>query len=330
LNGADPASIKYAEEDYYEYLFDWRELNRWNIADSERIPAGSTIMFEEVHFFGKYKWIITGVILFMMAQTFLIIGLVHMYRKQKMMTFLIRETEKKYRELVREERILQIAQLTASLSHELTQPLTAILSNAQAGIRFVNSGNHKPELMKEIFENIVEDDKRTASILSSVRGMLKLEKREKERLNMNSLVGQVVAIFRSEAKLHNVVLNAQIPEEPVYIFADGTQIQQVILNFVINALQSIEASHTEKRIIMITETPNREDVTVAVRDYGEGIAENVKDKLFKPFVTSKKDGFGIGLSISQSIIHDHQGKIKAVNMPDGGAEFSFSLKIHRE
>jgi hypothetical protein len=179
LNGANPASIKYSEDDYYEYIFDWRELERWNIAGSDRIPKGSIIMFEDVHFFGKYKWIIAGGILFILAQTFLIISLVRMYRRQKRMTLQIKETENKYRELIREERILQIAQLTASLSHELNQPLTAILSNAQAGIRFVNSGKNTPELMKEIFENIVEDDKRTASILSSVRGMMKLEEREK-------------------------------------------------------------------------------------------------------------------------------------------------------
>ena len=94
-------------------------------------------------------------------------------------------------------------------------------------------------------------------------------------------------------------------------------------------MQSIEASNTENRLINITESLNKEYVTVAVRDFGEGIADNVKDKLFKPFVTSKKDGLGIGLSISQSIIHDHQGKIWAENKPDGGAEFSFSLKIHK-
>ena len=232
LKGTDPASIRYSEEDYYEYLFDWRELERWNITGSGRIPEGSIIMFEEVHFFGKYKWIITGGILFILVQTLLIISLVSMNRRQKMMALQIRETENKYRELVREERILQIAQLTASLSHELNQPLTAILSNAQAGIRFVNSGNNTPELMKEIFQNIVEDDKRTASILSSVRGMMKLEKREKERVNLNLLVNEVVAILGSEAKVHNVALNTKLPEEPVYIFADGTQIQQVILNFV--------------------------------------------------------------------------------------------------
>ncbi len=189
LKGADPASIKYSEKDYYEYLFDWRELKRWNLADSKLIPKGSTIQFEEITFFGKYKWIIIGGLLFLILQTLLIARLVLLNRKQRRMALQIKETENKYRELIHEDRILQIAQLTASLSHELSQPLTAILSNAQAGIRFVNSGNNTPELMNEIFQNIVEDDKRTASILSSVRGMMKLEKREKERVNLN-IVGK--------------------------------------------------------------------------------------------------------------------------------------------
>jgi len=329
LKGDDPASIKYTEEDYYEYLFDWRELNRWNIAGSDRIPEGSTIMYEEVRFFGKYKWIISGGILFIVLQTLLIISLVRMNDKQKMMAVQIRETENKYRELIREERILQIAQLTVSLSHELNQPLTAILSTAQAGIRFIDSNNYTPDLLKEILQNIVEDDKRTASILSSVRGMMKLEKREKELVNLNSLVNEVVTIFRSEAKVHNVEMNIHLPEEQINIFADGTQIQQVILNFILNAMQSIEYSKTNNRIINITESLNKEYVTLAVRDFGEGISEEVKDKLFKPFVTSKKEGLGIGLSISQSIIHDHDGKIWAENKQDGGAEFSFSLKIHK-
>lgn len=327
LNGANPTSIKYSEKDYYEYLFDWRELKHWNILGSNKIPADSKILFEEVHFFGKYRWIIFGVVLFLILQTMLIFNLVRLNRKQKLMTLQIIETENKYRELIREDRILRTGELTASLSHELNQPLTSILSNAQAGLRFIDTNRFTPDLLKEILQNIVEDDKRTAAMLSSIRGMMKLEKREKELLNLNLLVGEVVAIFRSEAARHGIKLHVEVPEEPVYILADATQIQQVILNFAVNAIQSIETSCTENRIIIITEFVNSDDVTVSVRDFGTGIADSVKDRLFKPFVTSKKDGLGIGLSISQSIIQDHQGQILAENKPDGGAQFSFNLKI---
>ena len=164
-------------------------------------------------------------------------------------------------------------------------------------------------------------------MLSSIRGMMKLEKREKELLNLNMLVGGVVAIFRSEAARHGIKLHVEVPEEPVYVLADATQIQQVILNFAVNAIQSIEAAGAENKMIIIAESVNTNFVTVSVRDFGSGIDHTIKDKLFKPFVTSKKDGLGIGLSISQSIIQDHQGKILAENKPDGGAQFSFNLKI---
>jgi signal transduction histidine kinase len=329
LKGANPASIKYSEKDYYEYMFDWRELKRWNILGSDKIPAGSTLFFEEVHFFGKYRWIIFGAMLFLILQTMLIFNLVRLNRKQKIMTLQNIETENKYRELIREDRILRTGELTASLSHELTQPLTSILSNAQAGLRFIGSKNFTPDLLKEILQNIVEDDKRTAAMLSSIRGMMKLEKREKELLNLNMLVGEVVAIFRSEASRHGIKLHVEVPEEPVYVLADATQIQQVILNFAVNAIHSIETTGAENKMIIISESVNSNFVTVSVRDFGSGIDHSIKDKLFKPFVTSKKDGLGIGLSISQSIIQDHQGLILAENKPDGGAQFSFNLKIQQ-
>jgi two-component system, LuxR family, sensor kinase FixL len=119
-------------------------------------------------------------------QSLLIANLIRLNRNQKLMTKKIIETENKYREFLHEDRSLRLGQLTASLSHELNQPLTAILSNAQAGINFVNSNEATPELLKEIFQKIVDNDKRGASILSSIRGMLKLESREKEKVNVNN------------------------------------------------------------------------------------------------------------------------------------------------
>jgi two-component system sensor kinase FixL len=238
------------------------------------------------------------------------------------------EAENKYRELVREDRILRLSQIISSLSHELNQPLTAILSTAQAGIRFTDAGNLEPELMKELFSNIAEDDKRTASILSSIRAMLKLEKREKEKVNLNDLIKEVINIYHAESINKNINLDLTLEDQPVFIIADSIQIQQVLMNFILNAIQSIEKIDAVNRHILITEQLENDGVTVTVRDFGEGIAEILKDKLFKPFVTSKKEGTGIGLAISRSIIDDHKGKIWAENMPDGGSIFAFSLKIY--
>ena len=205
--------------------------------------------------------------------------------------------------------------------------MNSILSTAQAGIRFIESNNMDPGLMKEIFQNIVEDDKRTAAILGSIRGMLKLEKREKELVDLNAVVGELINIFRSEATINNIHLNINLLNEAVWVFADHIQIQQVLLNFLLNASQSLNRSKVETKTITIVEFIQDENVGISVRDNGPGIDETIKPNLFNPFITSKNEGFGIGLAVSRTIIDDHHGIIQAENLPEGGADFSFMLKV---
>ncbi|MCU0332933.1 MAG: HAMP domain-containing histidine kinase [Ignavibacteriaceae bacterium] len=246
------------------------------------------------------------------------------------MTKKVIETEKKYREFLHEDRSLRLGQLSASLSHELNQPLTAILSTAQAGINFINSNEATPDLLKQIFQKIVENDKRGASILSSIRGMMKIESREKEKTDINALINEVAAVYKNEASMQGIQFNVRLLDEPVYIFADGIQIQQVLLNLIFNASQSMEKINASKKEISISNIINDTDVIVSVSDRGTGINESEKEKLFKPFITSKKEGTGVGLVICRSIIEDHEGKIWAENIPEGGAKFSFSLRILKD
>lgn len=329
LEGANPNSLSVSEQDCYDYVYDWRQLKRWNIADSDLIPEESTILFKEFNFIDEYKWILGAVLLFLVLQSMMIANLIRLNRNQKLMTKKVIETENRYREFLHEDRSLRLGQLTASLSHELNQPLTAILSTAQAGINFINSNETTPDLLKQIFQKIVENDKRGASILSSIRGMMKIESREKEKTDINSLVNEVAAVYKNEASMHGIHLNVRLSDEPVYIFADGIQIQQVLLNLILNASQSMQRANVKHNAIDISQTTNNGEVVISVRDYGNGIDESIKEKLFKPFVTLKKEGMGIGLSICRSIIEDHEGKIWAENMHDGGAKFSFSLKIFK-
>lgn len=326
LNGTDPKTILITEKDIYEMTFDWRQLKMWGLLHSKLIPDGSSIRFEEAGFFEKYKTFILIAIGFLVLQSLLIVNLVRLYRRQRLITRKLIAAENNYRELVREDRILRIGQLTASLSHELNQPLTAILSTAQAGLRFVDSGNSDPELLREIFKNITEDDKRAASIISSIRGMMKMEKREKERINLNAKIEEIINIFQSDLGHEKISLEILLIEGPVYVIADPIQIQQVIMNFIINAIQSVSRSGAKRRTIVIREKASNGEVTVSVRDYGAGIEAALMGKLFHPFVTSEKEGTGIGLSICRAIIDDHQGKIWAENEADSGATFSFSLK----
>jgi signal transduction histidine kinase len=330
LNGADPNSIIISGNELYEYAYDWRQLKRWDLEHSDLLPKGCIIQFKETSFFGKYKMVVFIVIFFLLLQSILIINLIRSNRKKDQVSMKLIETENRFRELVREDRILSLGQMMASLSHELNQPLTSILSMSQAGNRYLESDNPDPEMLKEIFKDIADCDKRAASILSSIRGMMKLEQREKEKVNLNTLVEELVTIYESEAHEKRVSLIVKLADHAVNIIADRILIQQVILNFISNALQSIEKMDSENKNIIISEIIDNEIVIVSVRDYGEGIPESINKSLFKPFITSKKDGSGIGLAISRSIIEDHQGKIWAENMPDGGAMFSFSLKIFED
>jgi signal transduction histidine kinase len=327
LNGVDPDSIRISDNDYYDYLLDWRELIRWNLKNLAKGKDGRTVMYRTPSFLGTYKWFLITGILFLVLQTYLIAMLIRMNIRQKKMTKQLIETDRRYMDIIREDRILRMGMLTVSLSHELNQPLTAILSTAQAGKRFLDSNNSNTELLNEIFNNIVDADNRAASILKSIRGLMKLEKREKEKVDLNNLILEISDLYRSKAIELNSKLNLQLTDNQVFIFADAIQIQQVILNFISNAAQSIEKTGNNSNIITITETIDDEYVTLSVRDFGNGIDEAVKDKLFEPFVTSRKDGTGVGLAISRFIIEDHQGKIWAENKPDGGAEFSFKLKV---
>ncbi|MFI5236609.1 MAG: ATP-binding protein [Ignavibacteriales bacterium] len=327
LNGAKPNSMLVKEEDYYEYIFDWRQLKRWNIAGSDLIPKGSTILFKQVNLLEEYKWVFGLAVLFLVLQSFLIATLIRLNRSQKLMTKKIIETESRYRDFLHEDRILRLGQLAASLSHELNQPLTAILSTAQAGINFINSNEASPELLKQILQKIVENDKRTASILGSIRGMLKLENRKKEKINLNGCVTELIEVYKSEAIKKNTKIDIKLIDSPVYIIADKIQIQQVLLNLITNATQVMEKQKTENCMIDILQTVENGNVIISVRDYGKGVDESIKDRIFKPFITSRVEGSGIGLSICKSIIEDHNGKIWAENLPDGGAKFSFSLNI---
>jgi len=326
LKGAGPETLGDPEKELYVRGFDWSQMQRWKIRKGD-LPQGSLVFFKEQGVFEKFSWIIIPGIGFLFFQTLMIITLVILFRRQKKMSSIIKSAQARFNELLREDRILKIGQLTASLSHELNQPLTAILSTAQAGIRFIDSGKYTPELLKEILQNIADSDKRTAAILSSIRGMMKLEKREKERTEINSLISEIVDILQGKSAETGYRFILRLCDNPVYILADRVQIQQVILNILINAMEAMDGADSQDKTITISELCKDDEVVVSVQDSGKGISETQFPGLFKTFVSSKREGMGIGLALSRSIIEDHGGMIWARNLPGTGAEFSFKLKV---
>jgi len=236
------------------------------------------------------------------------------------------ESYRSRRELLRMERVSRMGELTASLAHELNQPLTAILSNAGAALRFLQSDRLDPGELREILQDIINDDKRAGDIIRGVRAMLKEEEREREAIAINDMLRDMLSLFNSEAIIRNIAVEMDLADPSPLVHIDKVQILQVIINLTMNAAEAMSHSEPEgRKIILKTRLIDHGAVQVAVRDFGPGIEEKDLDHIFDPFFTTKRSGLGMGLSISRSIIEAHGGRIWVENNPDKGVTFYFEI-----
>ncbi len=236
------------------------------------------------------------------------------------------EGQQQRNELAHVNRVAALGELTSSIAHELNQPLAAIRNYASAALRFLSQS--EPDLIKakDALEGIVRDDRRAAEVISRVRELLRNKEPLHHPVQMNEVIQEVLAFVRSDVVLEGLTIETELaPELPVAL-GDRVQLQQVLLNLILNAADALNKVGPDLRKIVIkTESEGDGDVKVSVRDLGEGIDEGHREKLFEPFFTSKPNGMGMGLAISQRIIHAHGGSIRAENNPGGGATFSFTL-----
>jgi PAS domain S-box-containing protein len=231
------------------------------------------------------------------------------------------------REMLRMERLSRMGELVASLAHELNQPLAAILSSAQAALRFLQSATPDLDLFRSILQNIVQDDKRAAGVITSLRSMVRREEKEKELLDINEVLRDALALFRAEAIIRNVEIKTGFDDPLPPVSADRIQLQQVVLNLVMNAAEAMSERPPQQRRILLRTQAIDHGVQVTVRDFGPGIDPAKLNDIWQPFFTTKSTGMGMGLSVSGSIIRAHGGRIWAENNPDGGATFAFEIPI---
>jgi signal transduction histidine kinase len=327
LRGSRIDKITVDTGSFYQQIYDWHELEKWNMQNSSAIPKNAIFYNKEVSFFILYKWYLLGLLIFLLLQSFLILHLIRLNRRQKAISYRMMVTESMHRNLIRTDRLSNMATLTASLSHELFQPLSAIRYTAQAAKRMIRSGKLDPEQASLLFENILEDDMRATGIINSVKSLMKMETPEKSDVDVNALVHETVDIIRSDAINNRIKIILKLDNGPVFIFGDKVQLQQVLMNFIKNATAAMENTPPENRIMEVNLKIKKDSVIVSVLDSGPGIDGCIQEKLFNAFVTTKKDGFGIGLTLCKSLIENHNGKIWAENIPEGGSQFSFSLPV---
>ena len=225
-------------------------------------------------------------------------------------------------------RVSAMGELTASLAHELKQPLAAIRSNAQAAQRFL--ANEKPDLdeLSEILADIIKDNRRADEVIGRLRTLMRKSELQIAELNINDVIRDIFPLVRSYEIMRNISLEFKLDDKIQTVAGDRVQLQQVILNLIMNSSEALKniAAYT-RRILIRTSQKNHQKVTVAIRDNGIGVDGQNLDSLFEPFYTTKQEGMGMGLPISQSIIEAHGGNLWAENNPDRGATFYFTIPV---
>ncbi|MEZ2354360.1 nitrogen regulation protein NR(II) [Caballeronia sp. RCC_10] len=238
------------------------------------------------------------------------------------------ELQRHRQELAHLTRISTLGELAGSLAHELNQPLTAILSNVQAAQRFLNAQPVDLDEVREILADLVDDNQRASEVIRRIRALVKKGELEAAPLDLSGVVGDVVLLLHSDAIVRGIRVLVNIAPDLPTVFGDKVQLQQVVLNLMLNAFDAMDRDGQQIREVVIDATLDSKSlIRVAVIDRGPGLEDNIMDKLFVPFFTSKRDGLGLGLSISRSIVEMHGGRIWAQTNPQGGAAFYFTLPV---
>lgn len=223
-------------------------------------------------------------------------------------------------------RVAVMGEMAASLAHELNQPLTGIMSNADAGARLISRGNVVIAELQDLLADISADAHRAGDVIKGIRSMVKKGEIVRTQVNINDLVLNVVRMVNSEASLHSCEVTTLLQSDLPLVKADPVELQQVMLNLVVNAFDTLRGvPESNRKIRIATKTNKVGEVEVIVRDSGVGIPKDARKRLFEQFFTTKTGGLGLGLAIARSIVESHGGRITGKNVGGGGAQFRFSL-----
>jgi C4-dicarboxylate-specific signal transduction histidine kinase len=234
-------------------------------------------------------------------------------------------------ELAHVTRVTTLGELTASIAHEVNQPIAAVLTNAEAGLHWLDRGTPDLDEARHALEGIIKDGKRAGEVIRHVRALSNKSDTQKAPLDINDVVKEVIALVQPELSSHRVSLEMDLAPALPLVLADRVQLQQVVINLVMNGIEAMESVTDGTRQLLVRSHENdAHQVVVTVQDCGVGISAENADRLFNAFFTTKSSGMGMGLSICRSIIEAHDGRISASGNDGPGATFQFALPAHRE
>ena len=327
LAGKPPETIQRDNKPRQAYHVDARQLTRWNIG-SARIPAGSEVHYREFNVWERYRWEIIAIVATVILQAAVITGLFFERRRRRNAELELRE---RLMEVIHLNRTAVAGALSASVAHELNQPLGAIQSYAEAALLYLQADPPNVARAHDILGNILRDDQRAAKIIAHLRSLLKKRNQsELQEFDLTDVVDDTVQIVRPEARKKGIDLTAMNTGFPLPVRGDRIQVQQVLMNL---AIIGIDAMHDcrpgEAKMLISTALVDGSAVRVSVADSGTGVPPNKLNEIFDAFYTTKGQGTGLGLSIARTIVETYGGKIWAENRPGGGATFFFTMPLSK-
>src|SRR5258705_4381977 len=323
LSGERAGDIKTQPVEFAAPRFDWRQMQHWGISESN-LPAGSTVYFREPMVWGRYSWQIALITTIILLQAALITALIREHRRRK---FSEVQARQRMAELAHVNRFSTAGELTASIAHEINQPLGSILTNAETADAILKSPTPDIAELKDIVKDILQDDRRASEVIRRMRSLLTKSPFELKSLDLKDVARETLEFLSALAVARKVELISLITQNALPILGDRSELQQVILNLVVNGMDAMKDTPSENRTISIGTSLVENFAQLSVSDRGPGIPEDKLKTVFEPFYTSKAEGMGMGLSIARTIVEAHHGLIWAKNRDHGGASFRIRLPL---
>jgi signal transduction histidine kinase len=237
------------------------------------------------------------------------------------------ELMKTQAELAHLSQVLSMGELTASIAHEISQPLTAVVTHGHACVEWLSANPPNLEKTRQTIERIIQDGTRAGAVLSRIRALFKKEAPAKDWFDMNEVIHELTVFLRDEAVRRRISIRTDLVPGLPKVRADRVQLQQVVLNLMMNSMDAVAGVTGRPKELLLSAREQDAELLVRVEDSGIGLDAETSEKIFNPFFTTKPHGIGMGLSISRSIIEAHEGHLWAVPRPSGGAIFQFTLPI---
>jgi signal transduction histidine kinase len=326
LAGKDPATIEPQPSQDRHFRVDARQLQRWNLSE-KNLPRDTVLSFKEPTLWEAHRNLVLATIFVILLQAALIAALlVQIIRRRRAEA----ASRAALADLARVTRLTTIGEMTASIAHEINQPLGAIVTNGEAGLRWLS--NAAPDLaeVRAALTRMVGSAHRASQVIARIRAMLKKDDGTRVPVDLNDLVEEVLVFVRGEIEDNKITVKTQLDETLPKVFADHVQLQQVVLNLVLNAIDAMASVTDRERLLKLRlEQAGDSTVMLTVADAGTGIAADIRDRIFEAFFTTKSHGMGMGLSICRSIVVAHGGQLLVSAGHPFGTVFQVELPVHQ-